>query len=28
MVCGFDVFKGGEAVPPAWVYSRFLKKLF
>lgn len=26
-VCGFDVFKGEQAVPPAWVYSRFLKKL-
>ena len=27
-VCGFDVFKGQEAVPPPWVYSRFLRKLF
>ena len=27
-VCGFDVFKGDGAVPSAWVYSRFLKKLF
>jgi len=27
-MCGFDVFKGGQAVPPASVYSRFLRKLF
>lgn len=26
--CGFDVFLGDAAVPPSWVYSRFLKKLF
>lgn len=26
-VCGFDLSKGMDAVPPAWVYSRFLKKL-
>jgi len=26
-VCGFDVFGGAEAVPPPWVYTRFLKKL-
>ena len=26
-VCGFDVFQGAEAVPPPWVYTRFLKKL-
>jgi len=26
-VCGFDVVAGERAVPPAWVYSRFLKKL-
>jgi len=26
-VCGFDVFLGAQAVPPAWVYTRFLKKL-
>jgi hypothetical protein len=26
-VCGFDVFAGADAVPPAWVYTRFLKKL-
>lgn len=26
--CGFDLFKGQQAVPPACVYSRFLKKLF
>ena len=27
-VCGFDVFRGDGAVPPAWVYTRFLNKLF
>jgi hypothetical protein len=27
-VCGFDVFRGAQAVPPAWVYTRFLKKLY
>ena len=27
-VCGFDVFRGDGAIPPACVYSRFLKKLF
>ena len=26
-VCGFDIFKGVSAVPPAWVYSRFLHNL-
>jgi len=26
-VCGFDVFEGADAVPPPWVYTRFLKKL-
>jgi len=26
-VCGFDVVKGEEAVPPDYVYTRFLKKL-
>jgi len=26
-VCGFDVFLGADAVPPPWVYTRFLKKL-
>ncbi len=26
--CGFDVFKGQEAVPKPWVYSRFLNRLF
>ena len=26
-VCGFDVFGGANAVPPPWVYTRFLKKL-
>ena len=26
-ICGFDLVKGLEAVPPSWVYSRFLKKL-
>lgn len=26
-VCGFDVVAGERAVAPAWVYSRFLKKL-
>jgi len=28
MVCGFEVFNGAQAVPPAWVYSRFLRRLF
>jgi len=27
-VCGFDVFKGEHAVPKAYVYSRFLNKVF
>jgi len=27
-LCGFDLFRGQQAVPPAYVYSRFLKKLF
>lgn len=26
-LCGFDPARGERAVPPAWVYSRFLKKL-
>src|SRR5512136_1839733 len=26
--CGFDPVKGGGAVPPPWVYTRFLKLLF
>ena len=26
-LCGFDPWKGGAAVPPAWVYTRFLKRL-
>lgn len=26
-MCGFDPFAGAGAVPPAWVYSRFLAKL-
>ncbi|MDH7573125.1 MAG: transposase [Clostridia bacterium] len=26
-LCGIDPVRGEEAVPPAWVYSRFLKKL-
>jgi hypothetical protein len=25
--CGFDPHKGSDAVPPAWVYTRFLKRL-
>jgi len=28
MVCGFEPLLGEEAVPPAWVYSRFLRSLF
>ena len=27
-VCGFDPHRGSGAVPPPWVYSRFLKLLF
>lgn len=27
-MCGFDPIKGADAVPPSWVYSRFLKNLF
>ena len=27
-LCGFDPFLGGNAVPPDWVYTRFLKSLF
>lgn len=27
-ICGFDVFRGARAVPPEWVYTRFLRKLF
>jgi hypothetical protein len=26
-VCGFDLWKGIEAIPPSYVYSRFLRKL-
>lgn len=26
-LCGFDAVRGEEAVPPAWVYTRFLKRL-
>lgn len=26
-LCGFDTLKGADAVPPAWVYTRFLKLL-
>ena len=26
-VCGFDVTRGASAVPPPWVYTRFLKSL-
>jgi len=26
-LCGFDLVKGEDAVPPAWAYTRFLKKL-
>ena len=26
-VCGFNLFQGADAVPPPWVYTRFLKKL-
>jgi len=26
-VCGFDIFKGDDAVPPSYVYTRFLRKL-
>ena len=26
-VCGFDPVMGASAVPPSWVYSRFLKRL-
>ena len=26
--CGFDPHKGSGAVPPSWVYTRFLKLLF
>ncbi len=25
--CGFDVLRGGKAVPPSWAYTRFLAKL-
>jgi hypothetical protein len=28
LVCGFDPLRGEAAVPPAWVYSRFLRSLF
>lgn len=28
MVCGFDAFRGDEAVPTPWVYTRLLQKLF
>ena len=26
-LCGFDPFRGEMAVPPSWVYTRFLQKL-
>ena len=26
-LCGFNVLKGGDAVPPSYVFTRFLKKL-
>lgn len=26
-VCGFDLYRGNKAVPPAWVYTRFMVKL-
>ena len=26
-ICGFDIYRGLDAVPPAYVYSRFLKQL-
>ncbi|MDD5708668.1 MAG: transposase [Kiritimatiellae bacterium] len=26
-VCGFNVLRGESAVPPSWVYTRFLKRL-
>jgi len=26
-ICGFNIFKKGEAVPPAWAYTRFLQSL-
>lgn len=26
-LCGFDLAKGEDAVPPSWAYTRFLKKL-
>src|SRR4030042_988398 len=26
--CGFDPHKGSGAVPPSWVYTRFLRLLF
>ena len=26
-MCGFDLLKGLKAIPPSWVYTRFLKKL-
>jgi len=26
--CGFDVLRGASAVPPEWVYTRFMHKLF
>lgn len=25
--CGFDLYRGAKAVPPSWVYTRFLSKL-
>jgi hypothetical protein len=28
LLCGFAPLQGAAAVPPAWVYSRFLKSLF
>lgn len=27
-ICGFDVFRGASAVPPSYVYTRFLRSLY
>lgn len=27
-ICGFDVLRGAGAVPPPWVYTRFLRSLY
>lgn len=27
-ICGFDVFRGAAAVPPSYVYTRFLRSLY